>query len=271
MRDNQGSDGSAAPASTTRPGFGYETRMALNVERMRDRPRPDEQMNRLFADGWPAFITADQAVKQYIGTVRDLFADLELVLVDADDVIVAAGWSVPLRWNGEPADLPSGYTDSLARAVDGYRSRVEPDTLVIAAAQVHPDLRGRGVAGELLTALRGLAEQRGWVRVIAPVRPTLKARYPLTPIEEFAAWTRADGAPLDPWIRTHWRLGARIIATAPRSQTMTGTVAEWEAWSGMVLPSSGEYVIPDGLAILHIDRDADRGTYVEPNVWLQHP
>ena len=77
-----------------------------------------------------------------------------------------------------------------------------------------------------------------WPRVIAPVRPTLKPRYPLSPIEEFARWTRPDGAPLDPWLRTHWRLGARIIATAPRSQTMTGTVAEWQAWTGMAFPAT---------------------------------
>jgi hypothetical protein len=135
---------------------------------------------------------------------------------------------------------------------------------------VHPDRRGLGLAGELLTALRRLAEDRGLVRVIAPVRPTLKTRYPLTPIERFAAWTRVDGSPLDPWVRTHWRLGARIIATAFRSQVMTGTVAEWEAWTGLALPDSGDYVIPDGLSTLHIDRAADLGTYVEPNIWLQH-
>jgi len=244
--------------------------MALVVERMLDRPRPDEQMARLFGDGWPEFITADQEVKRYLGRVRELFGDLELVLLDSDDRIVAAGWSVPLRWNGDPVQLPGGYTDSLARAVDGYRRDVQPDTLVIAAAQVHPELRGRGIAAELLTALAGPADGRGWTRVIAPVRPTLKARYPLTPIDRFASWTRPDGAPLDPWLRTHWRMGARIIATAPRSQTMTGTVAEWERWCGMVFPDSGDYVIPDGLALLRIDRDADQGTYVEPNVWVQH-
>jgi len=107
-------------------------------------------------------------------------------------------------------------------------------------------------------------------RVIAPVRPTLKPAHPLTQIDTFAGWTRDDGAPLDPWLRTHWRLGGQIIATAPRSQTMTGTVREWEGWTGMVFPSTGEYVIPRGLSILHIDRDEDRGRYVEPNVWVRH-
>ena len=244
--------------------------MALTVELVGDRPRPDDQMGRLFGDGWPAFIAADQEAKRYIGAVREIFSDLELVLLDSDDVIVAAGWSVPLRWNGDPAELPAGYTDSLARALNDYPRGAPPDTLVLAAAQVHPDRRGRGIAGELLTAMRRLADERGLARVIAPVRPTLKARYPLTPIDQFAAWTRDDGAPLDPWIRTHWRLGARIIATAPRSQTMVGTVAEWETWTDMLFPASGDYVIPNGLTVLQIDREADQGTYVEPNVWLQH-
>jgi hypothetical protein len=83
-------------------------------------------------------------------------------------------------------------------------------------------------------------------------------------------WRRPDGEPLDPWIRTHTRLGARILAPAPRSQVICGTVAEWESWTGLVFPDSGDYVIPEGLSTLHVDRDADRCTYVEPNVWVQH-
>lgn len=227
-------------------------------------------MEALFAEGFPAFITADQDAKRHIGKVRELFGDLELVLLDSDSVIVAAGWAAPVTWNGQPADLPGGYTDSLARALVGHQRGQDADTLVIMAAQVHPGRRGQGLAGELLTALRGLAAQRGWQRVIAPVRPTLKARYPLTPIATFAAWTREDGAPLDPWLRTHWRLGARIIATAPRSQQMTGTAAEWESWAGLAMPSSGDYILPGGLAPLHLDRDADKGVYTEPNIWVRH-
>lgn len=248
--------------------------MTSTVETMGARERPENQMEQLFGDGWPEFITADQVVKEYIGTVRELFADLELVLLDGDDVPVAAGWAVPLRWDGGPefitADLPSGYSDSLVRAVSDHADGLIPDTLVVMAAQVHPGRRGRGLAGEFITAMRRLADQRGWPRVIAPVRPTLKSRYPLTPIEQFASWTRADGRSLDPWLRTHQRLGAKVIATAPASQTMTGTVTQWEEWAGMRFPDSGVYVIPDGLSTLRIDSDNDIGIYVEPNVWMQH-
>ena len=31
-----------------------------------------------------------------------------------------------------------------------------------------------------------------------------------------------------------------------------------------------EYIISQGMSVLKIDRDADLGTYVEPNIWVQH-
>ncbi|MFJ8579415.1 hypothetical protein [Micromonospora sp. NPDC093277] len=226
-------------------------------------------MTRLFTGGWPEFIFHDKETERYIGRVRELFRHLELVLLD-DGEVVAAGWAVPLRWNGQIDDLPAGYNDSLARAINVHDAGESPDTLVILAAQVRHDVQGKGLAGELLTALRHLAEQAGWPRVICPVRPTLKDRYPLTAIDRYIEWTRPDGAPLDPWVRTHWRLGARVLAPAPCSQVITGTVADWQTWTGMAFPDSGDYVIPDGLSTLHIDREADQGLYVEPNVWLRH-
>ncbi|MEV4467804.1 hypothetical protein AB0J51_29785, partial [Micromonospora echinofusca] len=85
-------------------------------------------------------------------------ADLELVLLDGDDELLAAGWGVPIRWDGDP----------------------------------------------------------------------------LTEIERIA------------------------------------TVAEWEQWTGLVFPDSGDYVIPDGLAPLRVDRELDQGTHTEPNLWFRH-
>jgi Acetyltransferase (GNAT) family len=242
----------------------------LTVERFDARTWPDEVLEELFGDAFPAFIVADPQAKKYIDRVREWFADLNVILVDDGDVPVATGWGVPVRWNGELSDLPAGYTDAIRRAVRGRERGHAPDTFVICGGIVSASRTGRGLAGELIKALRDLAPAAGCTRVVAPVRPTLKPAYPLTHIDTFAGWTRDDGAPLDPWLRTHWRLGGQIIATAPRSQTMTGTVREWESWTGMVFPSTGEYVIPRGLSTLHIDRDEDRGRYAEPNVWVRH-
>ena len=80
------------------------------------------------------------------------------------------------------------------------------------------------------------------------MRPNWKERYPLTPIERYAAWTRDDGLPFDPWMRVHARLGAEDPAPGARVAADRRTVAEWEEWTAMAFPESGEYVFPHGLA-----------------------
>ena len=235
-----------------------------------ERPDLDEQVETLFSEHWPEFIFHDLGVKPYRERRAEYFADLDFWGLDDEGRLVGGCYGVPIRWDGTVEDLPGGYTDALRRSVEEHEAGIAPDTLVVMGAMVRTDEQGRGWAGDLLLGLRARAVACGLEKVIAPVRPTLKSRYPLTPIEVFAAWTRDDGALLDPWLRTHARLGATVLAPAPRSQTMTGTVAEWEAWTGLALPASGEYVIPDGLALLHVDRDADRGVYHDPNVWMRH-
>ncbi|SRR6266567_3509625 len=145
--------------------------MSLTVERFDARPWPDDQLETLFSDAFPPFITADQEVKKYIGRVREWFADLNIILIDEDRVPVATGWGVPIRWSGELADLPAGYTDTTRRAVEARERADECDTFVICGGIVRPDLTGRGLAGELVTALRDLARPAGWKRVIARSAP----------------------------------------------------------------------------------------------------
>jgi len=116
-----------------------------------------------------------------------------------------------------------------------------------------------------------LAALHGMRALVAPVRPTLKHRYPLTPMARYVRWRRPDGAPLDPWLRVHWRLGARVLGVAARSMVVEGRVRDWEGWTGMGFPASGDYVVPGALTTVRIDRARDRGRYAEPNVWMLHP
>jgi hypothetical protein len=139
------------------------------------------------------------------------------------------------------------------------------------AAETPRDGRRRGLAVEILSAMRIIAERSGLEHLVAPVRPSWKERYPLTPIEHYVHWRRDDGQLFDPWMRVHERLGARVSTALPDSLRITGTVAQWESWTGLAFPESGEYVFPEGLATLKVDKDADRAAYWEPNVWMIHP
>lgn len=229
----------------------------------------DDEARAALRGVWPEFIFHDPLADAYIERVGAYFPRYDVLLLARGEV-VAGGWGVPLCWNATAAALPDGYDGALARAVEGHENSVGPDTLCIMAAAVKPGHQGTGLAGRALTALRERAAEGGLPRVIAPVRPALKARYPLTPMSQFARWARGDGLHLDPWIRTHQRLGARILRPAPRSMLITGTVAEWEDWAKMAFPQTGRYVVPDALDLVHIDQPADRGTYAETNLWMRH-
>jgi hypothetical protein len=90
-------------------------------------------------------------------------------------------------------------------------------------------------------------------------------------MERYIEWRRDDGMLFDPWLRTHERLGAKILKVAPRSMRIPGTVAQWEEWAEMEFPESGSYVVPGALVPVEVDRERDQGLYVEPNVWMEHP
>ena len=49
-----------------------------------------------------------------------------------------------------------------------------------------------------------------------------------------------------------------------------GTVAECEEWAALRFPASGSYVVSGAPEPVEIDVAADRGRYVEPNVWMHH-
>jgi GNAT superfamily N-acetyltransferase len=242
---------------------------AITVVTSSTRHDLDDQARAAFRVNWPEFIFHDPVSKEYLDRVESYFPEFDVMLLD-DGEVVAGGWGVPIQWDGNTATLPAGYDGALVSSVTGHENGVRPDTLSIMAAAVKRSRQGGGLAGQVLTALRERAAAAGLARVIAPVRPTLKSRYPLTPMASFARWARDDGLHLDPWIRTHQRLGASVLAPAPGSMVITGTVAEWEDWAQMAFPESGSYVVPAALDPVEIDTERDRGTYSETNLWIRH-
>lgn len=77
--------------------------------------------------------------------------------------------------------------------------------------------------------------------------------------------TRQDGSLLRPAQGVARRPGHAHPRLLPRSVQITGTADEWESWTGITFPESGDYVVPDGSTTVHIERSQDRGSYWEPN------
>lgn len=232
--------------------------------------RPEFRDNSINGAAWPAFMLEDPVANQHWHSLLTTFAPFQFVLCAEDDTLIGMGNAIPVIWDGTIEGLPEGWDAVLEQ---GVRDR-EPDravnTLSALSITVDPRLQGRGISSLMVQAMRSIAANHGFKNLIAPVRPSLKSRYPLTPIERYITWQQLGGAPFDPWLRVHWKLGARMLKIAPRSMVIPGTVAEWEEWAGMPFPESGTYIVPGALSPVTIDREQDRGVYVEPNVWMRH-
>jgi GNAT superfamily N-acetyltransferase len=244
--------------------------MQLTAVTLVERPDLRPEMQRIERQGWSEHMRHDAVAARYWGRLFTDFAGFQLLLLDPDGAVAGTGYTIPLAWDGTVEGLPAGWDAALEAGGRGADSGLPANTLCALAALVERSRLGQGLSASVIGAMKECAARHGLNALIAPVRPTHKSRYPLQPMERYVRWTRADGLPFDPWIRTHHRLGAKTLAVAPESMTITGTVSEWEAWTGMAFPESGSYVIADALVPIEIDREGDQGIYVEPNVWMLH-
>lgn len=240
---------------------------------MAERPDLIDAAQRLPDVAWPTFMMQDHVVERYWSRLYDQFPEYQFALLEPDtDRVVAMGNSVPLAWSGDPADLPAGGIDWILpeafekRSRDGERCRCQFALQIV----VDPGLRGRALSGAAVQAMISIGRRLGCHSLFAPVRPNQKHMYPLAPMERYIRWTTDDGLPFDAWMRVHARLGARTVGVCVESMRITGTVAEWEGWTGLSFPDSGPYIVPLALVPVQIDLDRDEGLYLEPNVWMQH-
>ena len=238
----------------------------MKIVTVSERPDLTERAFELTFDTLREYNHHGDVLNRYWGRLTEELPEFQFHLVDEREEILARARALPVRWDGSVDDLPAGIDGAIARGFDEGGANVLCALLI----QVPRDLQGRGLSRVAVEGMLELARRYALAVVIAPVRPSWKERYPLVPIERYAAWRRADDLLFDPWMRVHERLGATVLKPEPHSLRITGTVAEWEEWTRMTFPESGDYWFPGGLAPVAISRDMDRGNYWEPNVWMRH-
>jgi hypothetical protein len=246
--------------------------MRLRAHTLAERPELARHDRRLHARAWPAFLedTALNPLFDHVARGPD-FADFQLGLWDERGRVVAVGNTVPFHWSGAPADLPHRIADVVARGLADRKRGRAPNAMSALAAVVDLRVRGHGLSARVIQEMGRIAARHGFRALVAPVRPTLKGRYPLVPMERYVRWRAPGGGPFDPWLRVHWRLGARVVRIAQRAMVVEAPLAQWEEWTGIDFPVSGPFVVPGAFNPVRIDRARQRGLYVEPNVWMRHP
>src|SRR5829696_7918775 len=243
---------------------------AFEVVSLDARPELTLPALELLAVGWPEFMQHDPVAERHQARLATELAGFQALLLDDKDELAALGVAIPFAWDGTLAGLPAGWDAVVARGVADLDAGRRPTALSALSVTVAPARRRQGLSRLVIQALKDTAARAGLGTLLAPVRPSGKSAYPLTPMERYVHWARPDGTPFDPWLRTHWRLGGEVLAVCPASMEITARVAAWEAWTGLAFPETGPYVVPGALVPVAIDRERDRGRYVEPNVWVRH-
>lgn len=223
-------------------------------------------------DTWPTFVLNDPVGWAYFGQLATTFPEYTLVGIDSAGEVVARGHSVPfaLSADGRGALPPTGWDQALLWAFSDRRRSVEPDTVSAIDITVRAGYQGKGLSRVMLAAMRENARARGFKELVAPVRPTAKHHEPATPMAVYAFRTRADGLPVDPWLRTHVRAGGVIESIAPASMVVAASLDQWRAWTGLPFDVDGWVEVPGALVPVRCVPAHDYASYVEPNVWVRH-
>ncbi|MFI5931999.1 N-acetyltransferase [Actinoplanes sp. NPDC051494] len=222
---------------------------------------------------WPAFVTKDPTGAFFYRHYQDFWPEFTLLAVDgATGRVAAKAHSVPLSFTGDIGEgLPeNGWDWAIRTAALDRLAGTGPTVVSALEITVRPDLRGRGLSGRMLAALRDNAARLGFADLIAPVRPTGKPAQSTRPIDDYAYETRADGLPADPWLRVHVRAGGRIVNVAHSSMVAAGSLEQWRSWTGLPFDRTGPVAVPGALTPVHCDVEQDHAVYVEPNVWVHH-
>ncbi len=236
--------------------------------------RPD--LARLLDDFnvWPRFMRQDPIGSLYYVDAVTAYPEFVLAAVDRaePDRLVAKGYSVPFTWDEDPATtLPEDGWDGVVIEATLDRLAGRRGNLVSALEiSIRPDLPRPGDLR--VDGLRHVPERPG-AGVRDPGRPgpcERQAPPPGMSIEDYAALTREDGLPVDPWLRVHVRAGGTVVGVAARAMAMAGSLAEWREWTGLPFDASGPVVVPEALVPVLCDVAQDFAAYVEPCIWVHH-
>jgi GNAT superfamily N-acetyltransferase len=222
---------------------------------------------------WPEFMLHDPIANDHWHELFDRFNEYQFALLDTESNRMAAmGNSVPFYWDQPLEELPeTGWDWVFLKAIDDHKNGITPNIQSAIQINIHPDYQSQRLSARMVQAMGAIGRSKGFKHLVAPVRPNQKSKYPLTSIDDYITWQTDDGLPFDAWLRVHARAGARIIKPCHEAMTIRGTRAEWEDWTKLKFPQSGEYYIEGALNPMQMNVEKEEGVYIEPNVWMVHP
>lgn len=217
---------------------------------------------------WPPFMQHDSTVNKYWDSLYSRFINFQFAKFEGKN-LVAVGNSIPVHFDQTYGSLPdTGLDWAMAKSNTDYEKGLQPNLLIAVQILISPNIQGKGISYKMLQTMKDIANAHNIPAIALPIRPTLKHKYPLIPMDEYIGWKNEKGEPYDPWIRVHLKNGGKIIKCCPQSMDISAPIELWEEWTGMEFQSTGEYVIDKALVPVKFNIEENVGRYMEPNIWI---
>jgi GNAT superfamily N-acetyltransferase len=243
----------------------------LVIRTRADSPELWKAASAIEAAAWSelGFLNYTRAHYAFYADLLAQFPEYQLCLVDERlGYPVAAANCVPLACDGPDALPPEGWDWVVeTAAAGGSKPRNTLGALAISVPSVH---RAKGYARRMIHALLMLAAEKKLRGVVAPVRPSAKADHPFVSIEDYVTWSDGAGRAYDPWLRSHFAAGGKLVGPCARSMVINEKLGFWETWTKRRFEESGRYALEGGLTPVEIDVEQQTGLYEEPNVWVTY-
>ncbi|WP_136660343.1 hypothetical protein [Nitratireductor sp. XY-223] len=244
--------------------------VVYTISSLSDRPDLESQHGAVGSSAWPEFMRHDPvAIANWDKMISYFAADQVSVLIDGQ--IAAVINMVPLSVGPDFDNLPDRGVDwGVEKSVADHERGTRPNALMGVQVVVDKAFRGRNLSEAAAREMIRHAKGRELAFVLLPVRPNGKHAYPLIAMEDYIGWEDPEGRAFDGWLRVHQRLGGETVGICRESMIISGTIDEWEEWTGQRFPGSGQHIVPFALNPVEMDVEHNTGRYIEPNVWVVH-
>lgn len=244
--------------------------MDYTVISAREDPGQRIKHNNLTSGLWPEFMLHDPISNLHWQDLYTVFPEYQIsVMINGE--IAGIGNCIPFQWHKSLDHLPDeGWDWAVLKGFQDASKKRKLNILCGLQIGIAGKFRGKGLSYTVVEAMKKLAADSGFEYLVIPVRPNLKSRYPLIPIESYINWKDENGAPFDPWLRVHVKLGAEIIKICHKAMYIPGRIKDWEEWTNLSFQESGDYVVEGALVPVKADIAEDVAEYTEPNVWVSY-
>ncbi|WP_323840237.1 non-ribosomal peptide synthetase [Photorhabdus africana] len=234
------------------------------------RPWLRKYMNLIHYETWPRYFEGSSVLKRYWEQLYVQFPSYQFCLLDVEDNVACVANGIPMYWDGEIASLPRGWDNGIELAFRQHTEGIEPNTILGLAGIVDSRYQGLGLSNKIVEGFRALTRMHGLDQFLGPVRPVGMLDHSNMDVTSWVEARDGNGEPLDFWLRTHERLGAKTLGVAIHSQLIEGTLDEWREWIGVTLDTQGPQLLPETLQEVIVDLDSNHAHYYDPSIWVGH-